>query len=381
MQRFAFIIHPIEARRDVARRYPLARFLPEPVIEKFLESKSPQVLAHITGLRSLTGAEAEGWFIACPLTPKQMLSLPIERVWMKLQRCGEIAASLGAKVLGLGAFTSVIGDGGVTLASRLPNIAVTTGNSYTVATAVEAATKAAEMVGIRVEQAKAAVVGATGSIGATCAELLARDCAQLTLVGRNEEKLQQLASKLDPLGLGKVSLSKDVAAGLLDADLVITVTNAVDAVILPEHLKRGAVVCDVARPRDISRRVAKERNDVLVIEGGVVLAPGTMQCKRITDAHKEFSFGFPPQTVYACMAETITLALEQRYENYTLGKNVSSSQAETISLLARKHGFQLAGFRAFEREVKPETISNIREIRAKETGTLTSALPSTIHEW
>ena len=54
---------------------------------------------------------------------------------------------------------------------------------------------------------------------------------------------------------------------LRQADMVLTVTNAIEAVIEPQHLKSGVVVCDVARPRDVSRQVIEARNDVLVIEG------------------------------------------------------------------------------------------------------------------
>src|SRR5437868_7679185 len=97
MEKFAFIIHPIDARKDVARKYPIAQYLPERLIEWYLKKRDPLIAAHITGVRSLTGAEAEGWFIACPLTPRQFLSLPIEFVWDKLEKCGHIAEDLGAK--------------------------------------------------------------------------------------------------------------------------------------------------------------------------------------------------------------------------------------------------------------------------------------------
>jgi predicted amino acid dehydrogenase len=131
----------------------------------------------------------------------------------------------------------------------------------------------------------------------------------------------------------------------------------VDAVILPEHLKSGAVVCDVARPRDVSVRVAKERKDVLVIEGGVVAVPG--------DVDFRFDFGFPAKTAYACMSETMMLALEAAetgvYESFTLGKTVSAMQAETTQQWAHKHGFRLAGFRSFETDVKDETIAAVRK--------------------
>lgn len=353
MQRFAFVIHPIDVRRDVARKYPIAKFLPEAVVAHGIQYLSPRVVSHITGIRSeATGEEAEGWFIVCPLTPTQLLTLPQETVYKRLIQCGKIAEDLGAGILGLGALTSVVGDGGITVAKSL-NIAVTTGNSYTTATAVEGAKRGAALMGVPIEQATVAVVGAAGSIGKTCATLLAREAAQTILIGRDARKLEPLASELRISAAGPVSVTDAIADGLRDADVVVTVTSAVDAVILPEHLKRGAVVCDVARPRDVSVRVAKERQDVLVIEGGVVAVPG--------DVDFHFSFGFPEKTAYACMSETIMLALDGRYENFTLGKSVSVEQAEETQRLADKHGFRLAGFRSFERAVTEETIAAVRK--------------------
>ncbi|MDH7603199.1 MAG: shikimate dehydrogenase, partial [Armatimonadota bacterium] len=150
-----------------------------------------------------------------------------------------------------------------------------------------------------------------------------------------------------------VEITTDVAAGIRDADIVITVSSAVEAIIEPQYIKRGAVVCDIARPRDVSARVVEERDDVLVIEGGVVEVPG--------DVNFNFDFGFPPKTAYACMSETMILALEGRYECFTLGKNVSIEQVEEISRLAAKHGFKLAGFRSFEKPVTEEQIARARK--------------------
>lgn len=354
MERFAFVIHPIDVRRDVGRKYPIARYLPESVVAAGIRHLSPRKVSHITGIRSATGTEAEGWFIACPLTPTQLLTLPTEVVYKKLIQCGKIAEDLGARILGLGALTSVVGDGGVTISKNL-NIAVTTGNSYTVATAVEGARRGADIMGMPIQEATVAIVGAAGSIGRTCALMLARDAKRLALIGRNAEKLEPVAREIAAAHPQvEVGVTGDVAHGLRQADVILTVTSAVDAVIQPEHLKRGAVVCDVARPRDVSVRVAKERDDVLVIEGGIVAVPGA-------DVDFHFNFGFPPKTAYACMSETIMLALEGRYESFTLGKEVSVAQAEETLRLATRHGFKLAGFRSFERAVTEETIARVRK--------------------
>ncbi len=361
MEKFAFIIHPLDARRDVAKKggiYSAAKYLPEPAVEWGMRFKTPMIMSHITGIQSPTGAEAEGWFIGCPLTPRQMLSLPQEFVYKRLVQCGKLAESLGAGIIGLGAFTSIVGDGGITISQQL-DIAVTTGNSYTTATAVEGGLDAARRMGINIARAKVAVVGATGSIGKTCAQMLAPRCAEIALIGRDLTRLEAVGKDLSG---ACVRLYDDVHLGLRDADLVVTVTSARDAVIEPEDLKPGCVVCDVARPRDVSVRVAKERDDVLVIEGGVVAVPG-----KHADFH--FHFGFPPKTAYACMSETIMLALDGRYESFTLGKEVSIAQAEETARLAKRHGFRLAGYRSFEKAVTEETIERTKR-RAAEKQTV-----------
>lgn len=356
MKKFAFIIHPINVRRDVARKYPIAAYLPEPLVALAMPYIPVKVASHITGIKSEgTGAEIEGWFIGVPLTPTQLLSMPTEEVYEKLVRAGKIAEDLGAGVVGLGALTSVVGDGGITIAERL-NIAVTTGNSYTVATAVEGAKRGAALMGTLMAEANVAIVGAAGSIGHTCAVMLAKDAGSITLIGRNVERLAPVAAEVYQRN-PNVTVTADVREGLKNADVILTVTSAVDAVILPEHLKPGAVVCDVARPRDVSVRVAKERKDVLVIEGGMVAVPG--------DVNFNFDFGFPLKTAYACMSETMMLALEAAetgtYESFTLGKTVSVQQAETTQQWAHKHGFRLAGFRSFETDIKDETIAAVRK--------------------
>jgi len=350
LNRFAFVLHPISVK-DAARKYPIAKYLPDRVVEAGMARLAPKVVSQITGIKAANGAEATGVFIGLPLTPRQMIeTLPLEQVYEKIVRCAEIAAAEGAKIIGLGAFTSVVGDGGVTVAARSP-IAVTTGNSYTVATDIQGTLQACDLLGILPQASRLAVVGATGSIGKTCASVLAPSFSSTVLVGRDEGRTSALASELPRAEA--TTLVEDIR----EADVVVTVTSSDAAIILPSHLKAGSVVCDVARPRDVSVRVAKERNDVLVIEGGVVAVPG--------DVDFGFNFGFPPKTAYACMAETMMLALESRYENFTLGKDVSVEQVEETIAMADRLGFKLAGFRSFERAVDDAAIQRVREARER----------------
>ena len=327
------------------------RLVPDAAVEKFAERKSPFVLSEIKGVRSATGAETEGWFIGLPLTPDMMVkTMPVEKVYDRIVQCADVAGERGAKLIGLGAFSSVVGDGGITVARRAP-IGVTTGNSYTIATAIEGTLRACRLLGIDLQNATLAVVGATGSIGKTCARILARDFGKTILVGRDLERTADVAQELP-----NAEATVDIAR-IREADAVVTVSSAGKELVLPEHLKPGAVVCDVARPRDVSVRVSKERPDVLAIEGGVVRVPGEVDFN--------FDFGFEEGTAYACMSETMLLALEDdpTLFSFTLGKEVSVGQVDRINALAKKHGFDLAGFRAFERPVTQAAIERARKAR------------------
>jgi hypothetical protein len=88
-----------------------------------------------------------------------------------------------------------------------------------------------------------------------------------------------------------------------------------------------------------------------VVEGGVVQVPG--------DVDFRFNFGFPPGMAYACMSETMMLALDRKYESFTLGKTVSVEQVNETKRLADKHGFRLAGYRSFEKAVSDDQIGQI----------------------
>jgi predicted amino acid dehydrogenase len=351
MNKFGFILHALSTD-DVARKYPIARYLPPSWVEGLLNRMSPKFISQIANLRSDTGATADGCFVGCPATSRQLVEWPAERAYARIMGAIDMAARWGARIVGLGAFTAVVGDKGLTLAER-SSVAITTGNSYTVYTAIEGALKAAETMGIEVRGARAAVLGATGSIGRACALLLAPQVGALSLVGRRPDAVRAIAEEVTDL---RCETFTDLAEGLRDADIVLAVTSATEAIIGPGDVKPGAVVCDVARPRNASRALAEQRDDVLVIEGGAVAVPGE-------GFDFGFDFGFPPGLAYACMAETMILALEGRFDDHSLGPELRLEQVREMGALAQKHGFRLAGFRCFERTVSEEDIAR-RRLRA-----------------
>ncbi|MBN1873421.1 MAG: shikimate dehydrogenase [Anaerolineae bacterium] len=352
MGAFAFIIHPIDPKRDVARKYPLlGKILSEPLIHFLSRFWPPVQLSHVTGARSVaTGQEIEGWLIAVPYTSQRMLALSPKEVYRKIIAAGRLAEHLGADILGLGAYTSVVGDGGVTVAREL-DIPVTSGDSYTAAISVHATRDAAHQMGIDLRQVTLAVAGASGAIGGAVAQLLAPNVGRMMLIGRQQSRLEVMAEKIRIAGCSDILISTDVA-NIRDAKVVVTVTSAGGNLIQPEMLQRGAVVCDVSRPRDVSWQVVQARDDVLVIDGGLVRVPGAVNFG--------FNYGLPPNLTFGCFAETMTLAFEGLYTDYSVGKDLSLTQVQEIEKLAAKHGFELAALRSFEHKLDEAHIQQIR---------------------
>jgi hypothetical protein len=155
------------------------------------------------------------------------------------------------------------------------------------------------------------------------------------------EKLIELKRRIQAETPGaRVTIATRTEPVIGECDLIVTATSAFgQRVIDITRCKPGAVICDVARPPDVSEAEARLRPDVLVVESGEVLIPGEVDFG--------YDIGLPPGTSYACLAETALLAMEGRFEDYTLGRQIDIDRVKEIYRLFKKHGFQLAGLRSF----------------------------------
>src|SRR6202162_764257 len=352
--KFAFVIHPTSLD-DVVRYEPGAVGKGRPLIEKILEWMPAYAAAHVTGVRTPDGRETEGWFVGATFLPEQMLALPRERVYSKILKAISIGADLGAEIVGLGAFTGVVADAGITIAERSP-IPVTTGNSLTIAAGVKSLLRGAREMEIDLAGSTAVVIGATGSIGSAWVELIAPHVENVGLVARNLTRLRKLQEQLAPRVPCLLSIETDVRAAVPRGQLVLTATTSTQELIEPEDLQTGAVVCELSLPHDVGERVALERPDVLVTEGGNMRIPGAVRFERVREPGREFDNAFAAGTALACMSETMVLALENRREHYTLGRGIDLAKVREIETLATRAGFELADMRAFDKPITAERI-------------------------
>lgn len=361
VNRFAFVIHPLSV--DFIHSHPLlgwTRHLPDVLVEAAAAYFPPFYVGRVSGgVSPATGQRIEGYLISLGATPRQMMRHSDRFTYRKLNQAARRAERLGARLMGLGAFTSVVGDAGVTVAHEA-DIAITSGNSLTVAATLEAAKEAVRKMGASdLAHGRAMVIGATGSIGSVCARLLAQAIYDVVLVSIEPEKLIALKRTIEAETPGAHVQIATHAAGLVEeCDLIVTATSAFGQRIVDvSSCKPGAVICDVARPPDISAAEAALRPDVLVVESGEVRIPGELEVG--------YNIGLPPGTVYACLAETALLTMEGRFEDYTLGRNISIARVKEIYRLFKKHGFMLAGLRSFGAYVTDEDLARRRALAAR----------------
>jgi len=327
---FGFVVHP-PSLRNVRKAIPAMRYVPDGLVVSLIRYQQPYLISRVRKVSSVLGHEVQGFFVVCPLLPKQMLELETEFVLGRIVGAGRIAERLGAGILGLGGYTSIVGDKGRTVASRL-SIAVTSGSAMTAWSAVEAIRRLAEQRGVDPGRSTLAVIGASGSIGSLCTKVLAPSVQRVIINARHQDRLERLRDELVKSSPAEVRVEMDAHKAVGAADLIITTTSAPDALFTLEELRPGSIVADVSVPKNISK-VEHSRDDVTVVDGGRVKLPGK----------PEFSvdIGLSRGVVYACMAETMALALEGRLENFSLGDNISPAKVEEIGRIGRKHGFDV----------------------------------------
>jgi len=346
-QKFAFVVHPL-SRVDIFRN-PKLKWIERtpPKIQSFAENciayMPPISHGTIAGIKSKkTGQEVLCKLYAIPATPRRMLAMNEEFMYRRLVDVARSAHQSGCSMMGLGAYTKVIGDSGITVAQRSP-IPVTNGNSYSAAATLWAAREMVDRLGFVQKtngegkvRGKAAIIGATGSIGKVSTMLLALVYDELLLVATRPDRLMELKEEILEKHPGtKVQIKTKVVDELSDVDLIVTATSAQNQKVLDiDKLKPGAVVCDCSRPLDVGPDDARKRPDVMVIESGEIDLPGPLKFS--------CDIGLPGKSVYACLAETALLTMDNRFENFSLGRDLQIQQVKEIYKLGIKHGATLS---------------------------------------
>jgi predicted amino acid dehydrogenase len=342
MNKFGFIAHPI----DTASFYDFlgawgrfAKKMPERVIRDISNHIPPYKLCSYNNIRSKENISVAGVIVSIPRLPIQIASAPEEEILSLIEKGIKLCVRRGAQIVGLGGFTSVVGNEGEALSRRV-SVPLTSGNTFTASLALDGIFKAAHLMELVLSGSTIAVIGATGDIGSICTKILSRKCKKLNIAARNEDKLQEFAAVIKKYGKSEVEVFKYTKDAVKDADIILSATSAVSTIIEPEYLKSGAIICDVSLPANIAREVTRIRNDVFVFEGGLakIAYPEDIKNARLKSI-------LPGNSIYGCAAETMTLTFEGKFEPYSIGRgNIKEEKIYEIKDMAAKYGITLSDF-------------------------------------
>ena len=296
-------------------------------------------------------------------TPKEIMNHSPEFTYRRLLAAADMARKLGAQIMGLGAFTKVVGDAGVTVARQAP-LPITTGNSYSASGALWAAHDALLRMRLlptphgkgRVKF-KAMVVGATGAIGSACARLLVRAAEEVYLVSPETAKLLALKA-VDRAGEPRRQGGPRRHAPTRDLpqmDMIVTATSGAGKKVLDiMKVKPGCVITDVARPLDLP----PERGGQAARRAGHRVGRDPAARRGAHEEHR------PADAAWPTPAWPRPSCWRWRAASRT---SPSAAQIEwpkvrEIYQLGLKHGMKLAAISGVNGEFSDEDIARVREL-------------------
>ncbi|MBD2021487.1 long-chain acyl-[acyl-carrier-protein] reductase, partial [Leptolyngbya sp. FACHB-36] len=263
-------------------------------------SAPPQIVDTIT-VTSITGQTIEGKYVESCFLPEMLASRRIKAATRKVVNAMAHAQKHGINITALGGFSSIVFENfNLEQVKQVRNVILdckrfTTGNTHTAYVIVRQVELAAPKLDIDLSKATVAVCGATGDIGsAVCRWLSTRTgVAELLLVARNQERLQELQAEL---GRGKIM---GLEEALPQADIIVWVASMPKGVeIDPATLKPSCLLIDGGYPKNLGTKI--QREGVHVLNGGIVEHSLDIDWRIM----KIVNMDVPARQLFACFAES-----------------------------------------------------------------------------
>jgi len=333
--KFGFLIHASEKDdleafqfHNISREMNL---LPD-FRQDHLDNVSCVDLVHIPKLVSKAGSTTEGRMLYLPMTAEEMVA-DQEKAFDAVYRAAKDLEEWGAGIIGLGAFTGIIGNRGLDLSKKI-SVPITTGNSFTVYNSIYACDLIAKELGIELREQKVAIVGFPGSIGLAIAKILVKRNIPIILVGRKDVKyFEKIIADIKKTNeKANIEFCNNVSEALSKANIIFSATSSGE-IIDPIEVPPWTILLDIAVPGDVKYILPNNAN-LLYVYGGTF------------DFREEVTYGGTYGKIFknnlpGCIGETMLLALENYTEDFSLGRELDIDKIEYIGNLGHKHGFEV----------------------------------------
>ena len=349
--RFSFILHllhPEEIERNgmSSELFPYEVSVNEEFIETLLNQAqitqygpSMQIISRNNG----EGCSGDNWII--PLTPRMILQNQNLALEMTTKAC-QMAQEQGAEIIGLALMLGSIGRRGQDVRQRV-NIPITNGESYLVFNSLQVLMKLLNFFERDSKRERVAVYGFPSTIGTLLTESLLSLGIDVTLIAKKTRHAQRLINEIS----GKYHASLELASSIREAQKdckIIFTAGAGGQVVNADELAKPAIIIDVSLPRN----VLLNDKEVLVVDAGMVSMP-----RRSLNIS-----GFFPNKALPCLTELIILSLEERREDYSLGRNLTLGKVKEIGTLAQKYGFEVDTLYSFGEPIDTEYLSHFKDM-------------------
>ena len=298
----------------------------------------PQLVENVE-VKSAVGISIEGSYIDSCFVPEMLSRFKTAR--RKVLNAMELAQKKGINITALGGFTSIIFENFNLLQHKqVRNTSLewdrfTTGNTHTAWVICKQLELNAPLVGIDLEKATVAVVGATGDIGsAVCRWLVNKTgIAELLMVARQQEPLVALQQELN----GGTIKILDEALPL--ADIVVWVASMPKTMVInTNNLKKPCLMIDGGYPKNLDEKFRGK--NIHILKGGIVEFFHDIGWNMMELAEMQH----PQREMFACFAEAMILEFEKCHTNFSWGRNnISLEKMEFIGAASEKHGFSAIG--------------------------------------
>ena len=325
----------LEHARTVVNELGYAEFA-DPELD-FWCSAPPRIVDDIT-VSSITGQKIQGKYVESFFLPEMLSKNRAKTAIRKILNAMAYAQKQDLDITALGGFSSIVFENfNLSKHKQVRNVTLeferfTTGNTHTAYIICQQVEQGSAQVGIDLSTATVAVCGATGDIGsAVCRWLDAKtDVADILLVARNQERLQNLQADL---GRGKI-LSLEEA--LPQADVIVWVASMPKGVeIDPVVLKKPCLIIDGGYPKNLDTKI--QHPEVQILKGGIVEHSLDIDWKIMNIVKMDA----PDRQLFACFAESMILEFEKWYTNFSWGRNqITVANMEKIGHASVKHGFK-----------------------------------------
>ena len=311
--------------------------LPDDEIKDIFPWIPPRPICHVEVCSTL-GRKARGLYIDSFIPPDRLEAAHSHENLTHVRAAAAQAIKARAKIVSLGGFSSILIEGNFDHLPERRDTVFTTGNTLTVGFIVQGIKRMCVLEDRNLRNATLLTVGATGDVGSGCARCLAPLVKRVLLNARNVERLRRLAAELEAQGI-EVEIATDLQQFSAQADIVICAASLASPSLLPNRIAPRALICDAGYPKNLSPTA--ELRDATVFFGGLGQITGGMSFTPdfggVLNRHPF------PDVAHGCLLEGMALALEGRFEPFSLGRgHITPKRVDEISNIAARHGIYLA---------------------------------------